>query len=311
MKFDQWKHVFEFSGTKANYSRILEKMKIRMLIAWFCLLVIYFLTLVKAQTQLRETNLECRKDSIRILLSREYMSKLKLDVTNPNQLHIKDYSDCYSSLKDGSYEITLYPPYEQCGTVVKPSADRYEYSNEIVFENEGRTILIFKLKCDYDKKYVVSSDVALKPVVRTLNFVTARGEFSVEMGLYHRSDYHPKSMFSPRPTVLVGTKVYVSIDIVDTFDKKEIVTSIETCYATDNKDYDVQNLYHNLIVNRCSSPEDDTVQIISNGEEMSAKFRFQMFAWKRNIEYFYLHCEVKVCNKTEEQCSGVGVSMTF
>nr|XP_039253538.1 uromodulin-like [Styela clava] len=268
--------------------------------------ILFLSCLGKCEVQSGAT-LRCWKDSIYIEFSERFLSDQRIEVTDAKQLHFSGVSECFSNAESGGgYSMTLFPPFKNCGTKVKVSSDKYAYTNEVVFETETSTTRIFKFQCDYDRKYIVSSDLSLTPVLETLNFVTARGEFGVGMGLYQRSDFNSKSMFSARPTILVGTPVYVSVDVTDTFGMKEIVSTIETCYATDDKNHAIQKLYHHLIVNRCSSPNDDTVQIISNGNSMKARFRFAMFQWKSNVEYFYLHCEIKVCNQTEERCSGVG-----
>nr|CAB3267505.1 uromodulin [Phallusia mammillata] len=254
-----------------------------------------------------DPKLHCNPGSIHVTISDSFFTRNNIDITDARQLHFYQHSECFAERIDSGYVITTYSPFTDCGTRVDHKGGEYTFRNEIVFSTPRSYKAIMSLECQYDDKYVVSSPLAITPQIRTLNFATARGTLSVAMNLYQRSDFHPKSKFGPRPSVVVGVPVYVSVDTNNIFGDNSIVTSLDSCYATTSQKYEVMKNYHFLITGRCASPRDKTVRIFSNGENDKARFAFQMFRWKNSQdEYIYLHCEVYVCNKTSEICSGSG-----
>lgn len=74
----------------------------------------------------------------------------------------------------------------------------YVYRNEIYYKPSpnAEPQLIFKWKCTYEDKYQVSLDFAIKPVQRTLQFVTEKGKFDVAMKVYQDEQFTPQSEVS-------------------------------------------------------------------------------------------------------------------
>ena len=70
----------------------------------------------------------------------------------------------------------------------------YIYHNSIYWHapgsNEPREV--FAWKCTYEDKYSVSLDFAIKPVERTLQFVTEKGKFDVQMKVYEDETFAPQ-----------------------------------------------------------------------------------------------------------------------
>jgi len=52
----------------------------------------------------------------------------------------------------------------------------------------------------YEDQYVVSADFAIKPVERTLQFVTEKGKFDVAMKVYQDEQFTPQSEVQLDPT---------------------------------------------------------------------------------------------------------------
>ncbi|XP_076813818.1 pancreatic secretory granule membrane major glycoprotein GP2-like [Clavelina lepadiformis] len=255
--------------------------------------------------------LQCYTGSIVATFTKEHINQLVPDVSQgvihfnghlENQACVAERSDV-----DNSYSLTLYPPYTECGTELSHDTGNYLYSNTIVFSSG--TLMrqgLYTIKCDYDDKYNVTADISLKPVIRTLTVATANGEIGLEMNIYQRKDYHPKSRLGDRPLVIVGVPIYVSVDMMNVFGGSDVVTTLEACYATTSPEPELMENYHYLIVDRCVDAKDETVKIYANGEGTKARYSFQMFRWRNTAEYIYLHCEVYVCDTNAENCTGSG-----
>jgi len=109
-----------------------------------------------------------------------------------------------------------------------------------------------------------------------------------------------------RPSIKLNDPVFVQIEYATTFGWSDLTMSLQNCYATDTPEFNEHMRYHPLISGKCRSPEDDSVQIIENGQSAASKFKFNMFKWRGVIAYIYLHCEVHICNTTMEMCYGEG-----
>jgi len=262
--------------------------------------------------------LECHPDKISIEIGDKFLMEHDMEVRYPGQLYFHGNPDCSGVRISDGYQLTIPAPFDTCGTKLDHDTGNYVYNNEIVLgpaEGPGPDDVIDSLdlkkipiQCSYDDRYVVSSDFGLKPYVKTIYFETGQGNISVEMNLYQREDYNPKSKLGARPMVLVGFPLYVSVKTDDIFGDPAITTVLEQCYASDQPSFKkMDSLLHYLVQGRCVSPDDSTVEIIKNGRSNEARFKFDMFRWRmRQTEFIYLHCEVRICNSSAEICTGQG-----
>ena len=170
--------------------------------------------------------------------------------------------------------------------------DDYVYSNEITFSGEDKKISIFQFRCIYEDKYIVSSG-PISPTKRTLQFTTEDGEFEVAMDMFRSDTFSFMDKLQERPSIKLNDPVFVQIEYATTFGWSDLTMSLQNCYATDTPEFNEHMRYHPLISGRCRSPEDDSVQIIENGQSAASKFKFNMFKWRGVIAYIYLHCEGK------------------
>ena len=112
-----------------------------------------------------------------------------------------------------SYRFIIFAPFQMCNTEVIHQSEGnwfeqcspglitdldYVYRNEIYYKPSpnAEPQLIFKWKCTYEDKYQVSLDFAIKPVQRTLQFVTEKGKFDVAMKVYQDEQFTPQSEVS-------------------------------------------------------------------------------------------------------------------
>lgn len=249
--------------------------------------------------------LKCGAAKIDIDVSKAFLMKHNIIVKDSSELHFSKHKDCFAVDTGNSFKLQIFTPFTSCGTVVEHGNDDYAYTNEVVFENADRELSVFQFRCIYEDKYIVSSG-PISPTKRTLQFHSGEGEFEVAMQLYRGPSFSFMDKHADNPTVRLNDPVYVDIEFTSNLGfgdpGRDLVTSIKSCYATDTPEFSNHNRYHPLISGMCINPEDESVEILENGNSDSARFKFNMFKWKGVIAYIYLHCEVHLCNNTIEAC---------
>jgi len=164
------------------------------------------------------------------------------------------------------------------------------------------------MRCVYEDKYVVSSG-PITPTKNTLTFSTEFGEFEANMHLYAGDRFDDSVKLDDRPAIQLSERVYVGINLYAPFSDsyvEELSVSVQNCYANDSPDHQQMDIYHYLISGMCVAPDDKTVRIYQNGvpDMQASQFSFEMFRFRKGLDYIYLHCELKLCNTTIEVCEG-------
>jgi hypothetical protein len=260
-------------------------------------------------SQAKEMDVTCGASKIDIKLDKSYLEGQNIHVKQIDQLTMsKNSTNCIPTYDrdTGAYRFIIFAPFNSCNTRVTHETEDYHYENEIYFKSAAgvEPSLIFKWKCMYEDQYVVSADFAIKPVERTLQFVTEKGKFDVAMKVYQDEQFTPQSEVTERTPIKLNTPVYVSLDLDRPFKWNNIVLSLRSCFATDSPNSSTAtDNYHSLIANMCADPNDETIRILENGQGNNARFKFNMFKWRSKTSYIYMHCEVHLCDKDKEQCS--------
>ena len=65
-----------------------------------------------------------------------------------------------------------------------------------------------------------------------------------------------------RGGIFLNERVFVKIDMIDPLKSKDIVMSVQTCYATDSPQFSKMDVYHYLISSMCADPRDETIQAV-------------------------------------------------
>lgn len=263
--------------------------------------------------------LECHSTAIIVRIPKSFLSENEVYCDNAGDIFFYgNHTNC-ASVDDGDdYVLSIYPPFNTCGTTVNHSAAAYDYTNEVVYAPSNpdsaidRSVSLLKLKCSFPDEYVVVSadsdgdPSGLQPLVRTMYEKKGKGNITVSMSMYRNDDYTPASRLGPMPLLMIGAPVYISVDMVSIFAGPNFVITMEECYASTSPSPTDMDTYYNLVTNRCVNPEDETIRIITNGIGDSSRFKFNMFRWKDSIKRVYLHCSVSICNTTSAACTGSG-----
>jgi hypothetical protein len=220
-----------------------------------------------------------------------------------------EHAKCSARLENEKFKLKLSAPFMGCGTqVITQNDDDYTFSNTVVWNSEvnntniNRELVLLDFKCIYQDEYTVLVDDTI-PTINTLKVATSKGSFSVAMSIYEDNTFAPDREYTSSPSIGIGTYVYAQVELESVEDPNLVVT-MDSCYATQTRDpSDMTTAKHFLIKDRCSD-NDPTVDIYSNGESHKSRFKFQMFKWRWSGDPIFLHCEVDICNKTSEHCTG-------
>merc|ERR1711935_3691 len=251
--------------------------------------------------------LSCGSNKITIVFDAAEIRKSSMKVENQTQIFFRGFENCHSQQKGDKYLMTLFFPFTSCGTNVVHDTEDFVYTNEVVMKTKDEYVItLLQFRCVYEDKYTVSYEHGLKPIERTLQFHTQMGSFEVDMEMYDGSEYGPAEKLQEGGGVYLNERIYLQLTMFDPLQRNEIVLSVQSCYATDSPDFTQMNVFHYLMSSMCAHPGDSTVQIHSNGVSDKARFSFNMFRFTESFSYIYLHCEVRICNKTSEVCVGEG-----
>lgn len=269
---------------------------------------LFSLLLATAYATRKDIEVTCGASKIDVRVNKDYFEQEKMRLRNIEQLTMsKNGTNCIPTYDRDteSYRFIIFAPFTMCNTQVQHDTEDYIYSNSIYWHasNSAEPREVFAWKCTYEDKYSVSLDFAIKPVSRTLQFVTEKGKFDVDMKVYEDETFAPQYEVTERTPIKLNSPVYVSLDLDRPFKWNNIVLSLRSCFATDNprSAYPTDN-YYSLISGMCAAT-DDSVVILENGQGNNARFKFNMFKWRSKTSYIYMHCEVHLCDTEKETCS--------
>lgn len=229
---------------------------------------------------------------------------------NSDPTGTKEHSKCSARLENEKFKLKLTAPFMGCGTQVinTREGDDYTFSNTVVWNSEvnntniNRELVLLDFKCIYQDEYTVEVGDSI-PTITTLQVATSKGSFSVAMSIYEDNTFAADKEYTSSPSIGIGSYVYTQVEL-ESVEDPDLVVTMDSCYATQTRDpADMTTAKHYLVRDRCSD-NDPTVEIYTNGESHKSRFKFQMFKWRWSGDPIFLHCEVDICNKSSETCSG-------
>ncbi|XP_068080923.2 uncharacterized protein si:ch73-181m17.1 isoform X2 [Danio rerio] len=220
-------------------------------------------------------------------------------------LHLNDPS-CRGTVRDGQVEFYFDNNEHICGTSLTANGTHIIYENFIKGEPNTTGLLVSRAKvlklsfsCVYLQTQTLSMDInpLESKVHKTLP--AGQGTYRVRMIPYQDAEFlHP---FTGNVAKEVSKRIFVEVR-VDGVDDRQFASVIDTCWATPvNDPHD--SLRWDLIVDRCPNPNDDTVELVENGDSMVSRFSFEMFIFTANSTKVYLHCAIHLCLLIDNHCS--------
>nr|XP_023416652.1 uromodulin isoform X3 [Cavia porcellus] len=251
---------------------------------------------------LLERRLECGVNDMKLSLSKCHLQNLGFKKVF---MYLHD-SRCSGFMERGERDwMSVVTParHGPCGTVLTTNETHATYSNTLYLANE---IIIrdfnikFNFECSYPLDMKVSLQTSLRPIVSSLNIsVGGTGMFTVRMALFQSPAYTQPYQGS---SVTLSTEAFLYVGtMLDGGDLSRFVLLMTNCYATPSSNASDPMKYF-IIQDRCPRSSDSTIQVMENGESTVGRFSVQMFRFAGNYDLVYLHCEVYLCDRVNENC---------
>ncbi|XP_073722617.1 alpha-tectorin-like [Misgurnus anguillicaudatus] len=220
-------------------------------------------------------------------------------------LHLNDPS-CRGIIQNGRVEFSFDNNEHNCGTNLMANGTHIIYENFILGApglSEGlisrERILQISFSCVYPQTQTLSM-IEINPLESRVNKnLVGQGMYQVRMIPYH--DVGFSQPFNGSVNAELNQQIFVEVR-VDGVDSRQLVTVIDTCWATPVNDPDY-SLRWDLITGECPNPHDNTVKLLQNGVSTSSRFSFKMFIFNSNSTKVYLHCAVHLCILANNHCS--------
>ncbi|KAJ8414232.1 hypothetical protein AAFF_G00051020, partial [Aldrovandia affinis] len=225
----------------------------------------------------------------------------------PHILHLNDPS-CNGTLNHGRVQFFFNNEDNICGTTLTSNGSHFIYNNAIQGDIDSHGGLISREKniklrfcCTYELTQSISMEIGIHAIESIVHkkLRAGVGRYRVRMVPYQDSEFHHPFSASTIGLV-VNQQVYVAVEVIGV-DALQIASVLDNCWATPINDasYTVR---WDLIIRECPNPADDTVEVLQNGVSTVSRFSFRMFKFSGNHSMVYLHCSVRLCLKTRNNC---------
>ncbi|XP_073470300.1 uromodulin-like [Aquarana catesbeiana] len=257
----------------------------------------------------------CDNTTITVTVSKCELQALGLDSST---MHLRNSSiGCYFPYPDsinGMKVTSLQTKAESnwCGNTVTDDDSNINISNTVYIGILDKPIITtnnisFNFTCGYTRNMQTSLKLPGNITQQTvyLSGVNGTGSYPVTMAAYKNPSF--TDPYQNNDAVVVGTNIYVGIFVTGA-DGNQYVLRIETCVAspTDNRS-DVNAFY--LIKDGCIQGTVATT-VLDNSKALEAGFSISSFQFQ-NQANVNLFCEVRLCDKTSETCSGCTRAKSF
>ncbi|XP_073722614.1 pancreatic secretory granule membrane major glycoprotein GP2-like [Misgurnus anguillicaudatus] len=226
-------------------------------------------------------------------------------------LHLNDPS-CRGVIQNGRVEFSFDNNGHTCGTNLMANGTHIIYENFILGApglSEGlisrERILQISFSCVYPQTQTLSM-IEINPLESVVHKHLPAGEGMYQVRMIPYEDVGFSQPFNGSVNAKLNQKIFVEVR-VDGVDSRQLVTVIDTCWATPVNDPDY-SLRWDLITGECPNPHDNTVKLLQNGVTTSSRFSFRMFVFNSNSTKVYLHCAVHLCLLANNSCSADCVS---
>jgi len=217
-----------------------------------------------------------------------------------------------------NWVFELIDDISECGSVVVNNGTFVTYSNAVQSTVGTENVIITRKRdmkvgfsCAFPLEVTLSAANAINPVLThfELDLGSEEGTFDVQMGLYSDSSF--STIVDSSFTVNIPDDLNVAISIAD---ETDMVTVLETCWATPSADpNDVVS--YTFLDAKCGSNDElnvyQSLEVQANGVDRSSTFSIESFNFQgEEGGDIFLHCDVQICDPNQEvcepDCSGVG-----
>ncbi|XP_073722620.1 uromodulin-like [Misgurnus anguillicaudatus] len=215
-----------------------------------------------------------------------------------SDLHLND-PRCRGTIQNGRVEFSFDNNGHNCGTNLVANGTDIIYENFILSgrQSSGDVIsrernLQISFSCAYPQFQTLSM-IEINPVETMVYKPLPAGHGMYQVRMIPYKDVGFSQPFNGSVNADLNQEIFVEVR-VDGVDSRQLVTVIDTCWATPVNDPDY-SLRWDLITGECPNPHDNTVKILQNGNSTSSRFSFRMFVFSADSTKLYLHCAVHLC----------------
>merc|ERR1711953_1161699 len=217
-----------------------------------------------------------------------------------------------------SWVFELNNDISECGSEVVNNGTFVTYSNAVQSTVGTENTIITRKRdmkvgfsCAFPLEVTLSAANAINPVLThfELDLGSEEGVFDVQMGLYSDSDF--ATIVDSSFTVNIPDDLHVAISIAD---ETDMVTVLETCWATPSADSN-DAVSYTFLENSCGSHDElnvyQSLVVQANGIDRSSTFSIESFNFQgEEGGDIFLHCDVQICDPNqgscEPDCSSIG-----
>ncbi|XP_075036536.1 pancreatic secretory granule membrane major glycoprotein GP2-like [Mixophyes fleayi] len=167
----------------------------------------------------------------------------------------------------------------------------------------GEIMVNIDFSCVYPLDMQLSLETAVMPFSSSIVVsVEGTGDQLVTMAFFQDSSY--KTPYEGSEVLLTSkTILYVGV-MLKSAASSQFYVLMRNCYATGSMNASTSAKY-DIIKNSCRSQQDSTINVISNGKSPNGQFSVQLFGYVKDLYVVYLHCDIHLCNYTNEMCTPV------
>ena len=234
-------------------------------------------------------------------------------------------------------ELCTTDGFLSCGTRMEMNDTHVSYINQIVTKNEENQDpgllmapiireYVIPWHCIYPLEYVVGLETQGSdgpgdggyyiPEISPIEYITIQSPllqkentYPVFMQLFETNNF--RTPFTEAPTLSNNDKLFVEVKMVGPSDA---TIQMVNCWATPfggQSQNELNNYRFDIIKDYCVTEDASNsiaANILKNGESQNSQYEANVFKYNRNVgtDKVYLHCNVRVCFKDNQQCDIVG-----
>ncbi|KAM4632529.1 uromodulin-like [Discoglossus pictus] len=251
--------------------------------------------------------LTCGTQEIKVSFRKCQLKSLKL---NPNTIHLTD-SRCtgvpeYN--RTNIVSVVSLPKIEDCGNELIRNKTNVIYKNTIYLSREsnssvGEDVVTITYSCVYTLDLQIDLDTPVNPSTSSINItMEGKGEFVAQMSLYQDADY--LAPYEGSQVLLTEKSILYIRVILDGGDISQFNLVMKNCYATPTSVPSDPRRYY-IIKDSCPAKQDTTINVDENGVSRTGTFSVQLFRYIQDLSTVFLHCELHICDVTNEACAPV------
>ncbi|KAK7910460.1 hypothetical protein WMY93_015144 [Mugilogobius chulae] len=237
----------------------------------------------------------CSSQTASVSLLGCLLEEKNIDITT---LHLND-DTCTGDIDPKTNKITFsFDSSNTCKAKVMVNGTNIVYSNTILSAgNEGVISRDDQLSIEFSCKYAQPQvqTMSLKIMESSVVRVIDAGEWTYVFVMSAFTDEARTAGLDPATAVILNQPLWIQAKATEV-DEQLMALVIEGCWATKENNAEATDKYF-LIKDGCSYEE--SVTVISNGAGLESVFSFKVFQFVGSDTDVYLHCDIKLCLKSD------------